>query len=169
MSRNVQAGEDPMDRVNRILRHPTFRAALAQIEELERERPFCGHGLEHLLSVARLAHLYNIGEGHGVDLSLLYAAALLHDIGRGEQYLHGTPHAEAGARLADSILADCGFPEAERQRICAAIAAHRQEGGEEVLAALLHRADRKSRPCFLCTAADECNWPPERRNLTLEY
>lgn len=158
-----------MNRVNYILFHPVFRSALAQIDELERNRPFCGHGLEHLLSVARLACLYNIEEGHGVSRELLYAAALLHDIGRGEQYLHGTPHAEAGARLAEPILVGCGFSEPERQRICAAIAAHRQDGaGEDPLPMLLHRADRKSRPCWLCPAVAECNWPPERRNPELE-
>lgn len=158
-----------MNRVNCILFHPDFRAALAEIDELERNRPFCGHGLEHLLSVARLAYLYNIEEGHGVNRELLYAAALLHDIGRGEQYRTGTPHAEAGARLADPILANCGFSELERQRVCAAIAAHRQDGaGEDPLPVLLHRADRKSRPCWLCPAAAECNWPPERRNHELE-
>lgn len=157
-----------MERANRILYHPAFRSALERLTALERHRPFCGHGIEHLLSVAQLAQLRNLEEGCGVDRELLCAAALLHDLGREEQYLHGVPHDEAGARLAEPILSDCGFTTAERQRICAAIAAHRSGGDDgDPLAQLLHRADRESRPCFLCPAAEECNWPPERRNRGL--
>ena len=34
-----------MERVDAILRHPTFTAALAELHEQERERIFCRHGL----------------------------------------------------------------------------------------------------------------------------
>lgn len=159
-----------MERVNRILYHPAFRSALERLAALERQRPFCGHGIEHLLSVAQLAQLFNLEGQWGVDRELLCAAALLHDLGREEQYLHGVPHEEAGARLAEPILSDCGFTPGERQRICAAIAAHRSgwDDKSDPLAALLHRADHRSRPCYLCPASAQCNWPPERRNRGLD-
>ena len=48
-----------MERVDAILRHPTFTAALAELHEQERERIFCRHGLEHLLDVARLMYIYD--------------------------------------------------------------------------------------------------------------
>ena len=159
-----------MDRVNRILHHPSFCALLSEIEELERNRPFCGHGMEHLLAVARLAQIYNLEEGCGVEKELLYAAALLHDIGRGEQYSRGIPHDQAGAELAGPILTDCGFTQEERERICAAIAAHRRAESRDTdaLSSLLHRADKKCRPCYQCAAAAQCNWPEEKRNKTVE-
>lgn len=158
-----------MERVNRILQHPVFQRTLEELEELERERIFCCHGLEHLLSVARLACIYNIEESAGLSTELLYAAALLHDIGRGEQYRTGTPHETAGVTLAEPILKDCGFSEEERQVILNAISLHRQLSREDrSLAGLLARADKKCRPCFACKARPLCNWPVEKQNLTLE-
>ena len=46
-----------------------------------------------------------------MDLSreLIYATALLHDIGRAEQYLHDIPHDIAGTEIAREILADLNF------------------------------------------------------------
>jgi putative nucleotidyltransferase with HDIG domain len=126
--------------------------------------------VEHLLAVARLAQIYNLEEGCGVEKELVYAAAILHDIGRGEQYLHGIPHDQAGAELAGPILTDCGFTSDEILRICAAIAAHRRPESDnaDFLARLLHRADKNCRPCYFCSAAEECNWPEEQLNKTVE-
>ena len=159
-----------MNRADRILYHPLFRVLLAEIAELERERPFCGHGIEHLLDVARLAQLYNLEEGLGADRELLSAAALLHDLGRAEQYRDGTPHEQAAAALARPILTDCDFTDAEQERICAAISAHRgAEGAEsDALSMLLHRADKRCRPCFLCPSSEACYWPEEKRNRSIE-
>ncbi len=158
-----------MEQVNEILKHPAFRKALEELEELERDRPFCRHGLEHLLAVARLAYLYDLEEGAGIPARLIYAAALLHDIARGEQYRNGTPHDLASVKLAEPILIECGFCEAERREILGAISAHRSGGhGGNRLAELICRADKRSRPCYACQARALCNWPEEKQNLRLE-
>lgn len=157
-----------MDRITRILYHPLFRSTLADIDALERHRPFCGHGIEHLLAVARLAQLYNLEEELGLEKEQIYAAALLHDLGRAAEYRNGTPHERAGIALANPILTDCGFSAQERERICAAIRSHRQNEPQNLLSALLYRADKKCRPCFFCGAATECNWPEEQRNQSIE-
>ena len=47
---------------------------------------------------------------------MIYAAGLLHDIGRYEQMKKGTPHHLAGARLAERILTDCDFLLLSRNR-----------------------------------------------------
>ena len=44
-----------MRRVNALLHHPRFTAALSELEALEEDRIFCRHGLPHLLDVARVA------------------------------------------------------------------------------------------------------------------
>ncbi|MCD7888187.1 MAG: HD domain-containing protein [Clostridiales bacterium] len=155
-----------MERVNQILRHPLFREKLAEIDRLEENRIFCRHGLEHLLSVARLAYLRSLEEGLGLDREQIYAAALLHDIGRGEQYLRGTPHDRAGAVCAEEILTDCGFSAPEREAVAEAISGHRspEVASEPTLRGVLYRADKESRLCFCCPAAEQCNWPEERRS-----
>lgn len=175
-----------MRRVNRILEHPLYKAALRDIEEAEKERIFCRHDMEHFLSVARIAHIYNLQEKAGFEQELIYAAALLHDIGRAVEYADGTPHQEAGARLAEQILSECGFSGESRQMILSAIRFHRQGAAEAAKAAgtaageaqaeknrrlgeYLYRADKKSRLCFSCKAQQECNWKMEKRNLAIEH
>lgn len=158
--------QEDLTRVDRILRHPLFREKLEEIEKLEQERVFCRHGIEHLLAVARLAQVYNLEEQLGLSKELIYASALLHDIGRGDQYQDGTPHDQAGLCYGAEILADCGFSQEEQEAVLGAIAGHRSQNtaAKQNLSGILYRADKKSRPCFWCPAAAECNWPQEKRN-----
>lgn len=158
--------QSDMTRVNRILAHPLFREKTAQIEELEKDRIFCRHGMEHLLAVARLSYIYNLEENLHISKELIYAVALLHDIGRGEQYLSGVPHDRAGLAWAGTVLTDCGFSQEEKERVLTAIGCHRSPeiATERNLSGILYRADKESRPCFCCPAAALCNWPEEKRN-----
>ena len=71
-----------MERVNAICRHDLWRDSVREIARLERDRQFCRHDLVHFLDVARLAYIENLERGLGIDKELIYAAALLHDIGR---------------------------------------------------------------------------------------
>lgn len=160
-----------MERIDRILSHPGFRGALEALERLEEDRIFCRHGLDHLLTVARLMRIYRLEEGLDLSPEMLYAAALLHDIGRGAQYTRGIPHEVAGVALAEPILTDCGFSRREREEILAAIGGHRNGAGgsPSTLGRLLYRADKQSRPCFACPASQQCNWPEEKKNHSLEY
>ena len=153
-----------MERVDAILRHPTFTAALAELHEQERERIFCRHGLEHLLDVARISYIQVLEGGLDYDKNVLYATALLHDIGRAAEYRGAGSHDEAGAAIAEGILRDCGYAESEIQMIQEAIRGHGEEGGSG-LAALLHRSDKASRMCFRCKAADTCKWKVKNEGI----
>lgn len=164
-----------MERVNRILRHPDFIRLQEELDRLEADRRFCRHGMQHLIDTARLAYLFALESSADLPKDVIYAAALLHDIGRAEQYRNGTPHDVAGCAAAEPILAECGFAEEERDMILTAIGSHRKEKSKkkamakEALAAILYHADKKSRLCFLCNAEAECNWAKEKKNMTLEY
>ena len=105
-----------MERVNAICRHKLWRESVDEIARLEQDRAFCRHDRAHFLDVARLAYIENLEQGLGVDKELIYAAALLHDIGRHLQYTQNIPHDEAGAQLAEIIMADCGFRPRSAQR-----------------------------------------------------
>lgn len=161
-----------MKRANRILQHPLYRKALEQIEQTEEKRIFCKHDMEHFLAVARLVWIYNLRQGAGIPREVVYAAALLHDIGRAQEYEKGSPHHEAGAQLARDILRECGFSEEERRQISEAILFHRGSqkegaGQENDLHALLYKADKASRNCFVCGARDVCKWRPEAMNMEI--
>ena len=82
----MEDNRQDMTRVNRIRNHPLYRESLHNIEKLEQERIFCGHNAQHLLDTARLAYIENLERNLGISKEMIYAAALLHDIGRGLQY-----------------------------------------------------------------------------------
>ena len=73
-----------MDRVNQIWSHPAYQEHYKKIQELESERIFCRHTPEHFLDVARLMYIYALEEHLELPKELIYAAALLHDIGRAQ-------------------------------------------------------------------------------------
>lgn len=156
-----------MKRVNAILRHPLFAEKLRLLNELEAERIFCRHDLTHLLDVARLMWIDVLEQGLDMDRDVVYAAALLHDLGRAEQIRHGIPHEQASAALAEVILPDAGFDEDETKAVIAAIRGHRGSApadAREILGEILYRADKACRLCWRCDAREACNWPEERKN-----
>lgn len=157
-----------MQRIDRILRHPAFLRAMERIDCLERERIYCRHGMQHLLDVARICYILCLEHRIPADKPQIYAAALLHDIGRAEELSGGRPHQLAGSALAAEILEDCGFLQ-EREVILSAILEHRKKQPQQVhtFAQALCEADRLSRMCFCCEAQDSCNWSEERRNHTV--
>ena len=122
------------------------------------------------MDVARLAYIEVLEKQLPIPREKIYAAALLHDLGRVEQYEIGTPHDVAGARLAEIILKDCGFEAEERAEIIEAISGHRKSktGEDRLLPGVLYRADKASRQCLFCSAQPECNWPEEKKNLKLK-
>lgn len=88
-----------MDRVNQIWRHPVYQEHYKKIQELESERIFCRHTPEHFLDVARLMYIYALEKHLELPKELIYAAALLHDIGRAQQYQYNIPHDIAGVEI----------------------------------------------------------------------
>ena len=160
-----------MERVNRIIRDDTYRDCYGKIKQAEQERRFCHHDMVHFLDVARLAAVLNLEEQCRVSRELIYAAAMLHDIGRFEQYRNGTPHEIASARIAPEILKRCGYTQEETDLITDAIISHRnaQVKEEPTLRGLIYRADKLSRSCFACEAERECDWKKEKKNLKITY
>ncbi len=93
-----------MKRVNAIWEHPVFQAYYKRLQELEADRIFCRHQLEHLLDTARIAYIQNLEEHLGLEKEWIYAASLLHDVGKCCQYEEGIPHEVASAQIAEKIL-----------------------------------------------------------------
>ena len=165
-SDSEQSGD--MGRVDAIVRHPLFSESIERIATIEEGRLFCKHDIEHFLAVGRIAYILCLEEGFEVEKDRLYAAALLHDLGRWRQYEDGTPHEEESARIAERILPDCGFGDAETELILHAIRMHRTKSEEPLgFAGYLYRADKISRLCFDCPGKMECDW--EVKNFDLRY
>lgn len=158
-----------MSRVNRIWNHPMYQTHLHQLLEAEEEREFCRHTVEHFLDVARLTYIFVLEAGLSISREVIYAAALLHDIGRRMQYDQGIPHEKASAGIAKEILPECGFSGEETGMILEAILSHRKKETGVNLNALMYRADKMSRLCFCCPSRSRCDWPEEKKNMTIQY
>ena len=162
-----------MKRVNAILAHPLYRECYARLEELEKDRIFCRHQMTHLLDVARIAYISNMEQGLGIETEVIYAAALLHDIGKYVQYEDGTPHEQSGEKIASEILGSLSekdaFSDEENRMILTAIRGHRRlREDADVLEKLLYTSDKASRMCFACPAEGECDWSTEKKNMELK-
>lgn len=158
-----------MERVNKICSHPVWKKSMVELKELEKDRIFCKHGIEHLLDVARIAYIKNLESNYNIKKELIYTAALLHDLGRTLQYTQGIPHEKAAIPLVKEILEDCKFTKEEQEEVFSAISCHRvgesQDSGS--LSELLYWADKQSRMCGFCKASEECNWSEEKKNYLL--
>lgn len=103
------------------------------------------HGPDHSERVYRMA--LRLGREMDADLEVLAAAALLHDIGRGEERSSkgAVCHAGRGAEMAGPILQELGYQADSIRKIRHCIRAHRYRGTctpETLEARILFDADK---------------------------
>lgn len=158
-----------MKRVNAILNHPLYRSYYHRLENLEQNRTFCRHQMPHLLDTARIAYIRCLEEGYTLDKEVIYAAAILHDIGKALQYEEKIPHEVCGADISAEILGtlapEYAFTPEERDMILTAVRGHRKlRKNPELLERLLYESDKASRTCFACPANLQCSWSEEKKN-----
>ncbi|WP_434510838.1 HD domain-containing protein [Desulfitobacterium sp. AusDCA] len=146
-------------RVNQILKHDLFKEYSQYNSQAEEKRAFCRHGLDHGIAVARIAYIYLL-EQQNTSLSkeVIYAAGLLHDLGRWREYETGEDHALAGAELVKPIIQDSGFSIDELETITQGIREHRlnPEGKMSLLGRALAYADDWARDCRNCLIKEAC-------------
>jgi uncharacterized protein len=106
--------------------------------------PGGSHAFDHTQRVYNIA--LKLAKGQKVDLDVLRAAALLHDISRLKEDNNEVEcHAEHGAEMARKILNEMGFPKDKIDKVCYAIKVHRHSKGinpETIEAKILQDADR---------------------------
>lgn len=160
-----------MERVNQILKHPIWKQSLQQNIIAEKERIFCKHNMEHFLDVARIAYIKSLEQNLMIKKDMIYATAILHDIGKFLQYNSGTPHEISSSELAKDILKECGYFEEECGTIVKAILEHRKkpEHFSSELSRILYESDKISRNCMFCPAHNDCNWADDKKNKEIIY
>lgn len=159
-------------RLSFIRKHPLYISSYQKLQELEQDRIFCCHQMDHLLDTARIAYIRNLERELGFSKDIIYAMAILHDIGKGLQYEQGIPHEIASADIAEKILTDMPkelcFTIPEQEHILTAIRGHRKlRSNAEPLETLLYESDKASRACFSCPAEKKCNWSTEKKNMEI--
>lgn len=157
-----------MKRVNEILQNKKYKFYLNRLGQLEKKREFCNHTIEHFLDVARIAYIIILEEKLNYSKEVIYAIALLHDIGRVLQYEEGIPHHSGSVEIAKEILNEISFDEEEKASILTSIEEHK-EGSEKELSKIIYISDKLSRNCFNCKAEENCYWSKEKKNFNIIY
>ncbi|MDO5018716.1 MAG: HD domain-containing protein [Lagierella massiliensis] len=158
-----------MKNTNIIMFNEEYVKLLNELEEFERQRPFCKHDLAHFLDVARICYIMNLEKGLGLEKDLIYTTALLHDIGRIVQYKEGTDHDIASVEIAKKLLPLTDFSQIEKDMIIDCIKKHRKSTKSTSFNEIFYSADKLSRICFRCPAYDICYWPKEKKNHKITY
>lgn len=157
-----------MDKINEILLSDKYKEILNTLEFLEKDRVFCKHNIEHFLDVARIAYIKVLEDRLDYSKEIIYAIALLHDIGRVLEYNEGIPHHEGSVILAKEILSETSYDDKEKEIIISAIENHRSID-DNVLNKIIYVSDKISRNCFSCKSEKECYWSTEKKNLKIKY
>jgi len=159
-----------LERVDKVLQHPKYQEYMKQNQEAEKDRAFCHHDLQHALDVARIAYILVLENKLVMKKDVIYATALLHDIGRWKEYQENVDHASASAELAVDILTDCGFDAEEREFMLKAIRDHRKDGTQSTfLSSILYKSDKMSRLCINCPVINQCKRFLEGGKMGLYY
>ncbi len=159
-----------MKRVELLLKDALYNEYINRNIKEEESIQYCQHDLHHHFDVARIAYILVL-ENNDLNYfakesglssklaakELIYAAGLLHDIGKWKEYQTGIDHASYGARLAAEILPRAFFNPEEIEIICRAIYEHRNISMEmSFLGERIHRADNLSRICSHCDQRTQC-------------
>ena len=162
-----------MIKIQKIIEHEKYQEYLSDIAAIEQGRKFCTHTLEHFLDVARIGYILwlehivcaqtaseetqtEVMESIQGAKRHIYAASLLHDIGKFRQYVYHENHAVAGAVLAEQILIDVDFCANDRAVILDAIRNHNRCTSSNMLMQVIQQADRLSRKCYQCQMQQAC-------------
>ncbi|MGL4729977.1 MAG: HD domain-containing protein [Clostridium sp.] len=159
-----------MNRYNEIIKNNDFEKYLNRLNELEKDREFCRHDIEHFLSLARIAYIHVLEQNLAYSKDVVYAIALLHDLGRVLEYENGTPHEKGSGIIAKEILKYTTYSQDEVIKILGAIESHRGISEEtDLLNSIIKKSDKLSRNCFCCMAEKDCYWSSEKKNFEILY
>ncbi len=159
-----------MKRIELLIKDSLFNDYIDKNLVEEKVTGICKHDLSHHLDVARIAYIlvlepndlnYFIREnnlsGKLAAKEVIYAAGLLHDIGKWKEYSTGEDHAAFGSRIAREILPRAYFNNNEVDVISRAIFEHSNISRDmSFLGERLHRADNLSRVCSECDQRFSC-------------
>lgn len=160
----------------KILENEEYKKYVERICYLEKDRIYCKHDLKHSLDVARICTIIMYEQGQEVNRDIVYATALLHDIGRFKENTQN--HEALSVDIAKDILSVCGYTATEIATIVEIISFHRGNYSIKQIEELVNDgkldlkesfkiADQLSRNCFCCKGSSSCKWKEENRSTNI--
>ncbi|HPR93288.1 MAG TPA: HD domain-containing protein [Syntrophomonadaceae bacterium] len=159
-----------LKRTDLLINDSLYNEYLQRNAREEMEPRFCRHDISHHFDVALITFIL-ILENNDLEYFLkesgissrmaakevIYAAGLLHDIGKWKEYRDGDEHASYSAKLARGLLPRALFNPDEIEIICRAIYEHRNISNDmSFLGERLYRANNLSRICSQCGYNRQC-------------
>ncbi len=124
--------------------------------------------------MARIAYIRNLEEGLGFDKEMIYAAAVLHDIGKSLQYEEKVPHEIAGERsqggntgLLFRMKRVLDLRMRKRRSVGCQGTPDGLETWADTLEKLLYEATKRPDCVFHVLAEEKCNWNEEKKNMEI--
>lgn len=158
-----------MENTNLIFFSNEYQELLGRLEFLEKDRIFCKHNLEHFLDVARICYILISENKLDISKDLIYTTALLHDIGRVDEYENKIDHNIASVNISKNLLELTNFSSQDKDLIINCISKHRDVSNDEVFYELFYKADKLSRACYTCKARNKCYWSDDKKNMKIIY
>lgn len=158
-----------LKRIQLLMNEPLYAEYMERNSSSKKER-LCPHDISHHFDVARITYIlilenndlaYFMKESRissrTAAKDVIYAAGLLHDIGKWAEYREGIDHSTYSAKLARGILPRALFNYEEIETISKAIAEHENLNDEmSFLGEKLYRAENLSRICSQCQHNTQC-------------
>ena len=156
-------------RIDLIIGHLEYIRYQKLIDSYEHDRVFCKHDMLHAIDVARIFYIKVLEQGIDIKKDIAYAAALLHDIGRADEYKDSVPHHLASIIISEKILDECDYQPNEINLITNIISTHRDSLEKSSVNLLFFESDKNSRLCFQCSSNKKCKWQQDKKNHSVIY
>jgi len=157
-----------MNNIDIITSNPKYLEYVRKIEVFEKERIFCKHTIEHFLDVARISYIQVLENNMKYSKEVIYAIALLHDIGKSIDHEVEGSHIQIGVDLCKKYK--------ESQIVINTVASHHGDcepeslmDSEDELSKLIYTSDKLSRNCFNCKGKEKCYWDENKKNYTIKF
>ncbi|MCI5839988.1 MAG: HD domain-containing protein [Peptoniphilaceae bacterium] len=159
-----------LENTNIIYSSNQYKKILEEIDFYEKDRIFCKHNIEHFLSVARIMYIISTEKNLNFNPDMIYTTALLHDLGRLDEYKYKADHAISSIKEAEKFLKITNFSDIQKEIIKNAIKNHRgnlkkSENDIYSFVNVFKKADKLSRNCKMCSAKSECYWKEKNENI----
>ena len=149
----------------KILENEEYKKYVERICYLEKDRIYCKHDLKHSLDVARICTIIMYEQGQEVNRDIVYATALLHDIGR---FKENTQNHEAwSVDIATEIATIVEIISFHRGNYSIKQIDELVNHGKLDLKESFKIADQLSRNCFCCKGSSSCKWKEENRSTNI--
>lgn len=159
--------------VDRILSDIRYVEKINRLNEIEKDRIYCKHSLEHFDEVYQILNILSTRRNLDNSCDLSKIMAYFHDIGRADSY--DGAHDKCSSDFARVLLGEYKLAKEEIDLICYAIDNHSgridvqeayyyidnnmvEDNLVDTWAKLLRISDQLSRKCYICKANEVCKW-----------